>query len=275
MVQLFIGALRTAGYVQVYKINSTGSSGPHWVQVGSTMRGKAVDDYFGFLLAMSGNGTTITIDAIGNDGMTFGGRHVRIYEKQRSTDHWVQVGDDIDSNDVDDESRWSIAMSADGKTVVVGAPYHAFNDICDYNGLVRVYTICTTSGQWEQIGSDIVGNLDQTGFTVAIAANGKTIAIGAPINDENGFNSGQIRVYSITSTPGRWTQVGADLNGVAADYRYGYSLAMSDDGKTIASVAFNSRNVRVYTFNASSNRWGQIGSDIESLSFLDCNVSVW
>jgi hypothetical protein len=234
------GPIRTAGYAQVYTIHTNDSSNDRWVPVGPTIWGEAVDDFFGFSVAMSDNGTTIGIGAVGNDGSALGGGHVRAYGSQKIDGQWIQCGNDIDGADIDDRSGYSIAKSANGNTIVVGAPFHACNDVGDCNGRVRVYSTERVSGQcqWNQIGSDIVGTLDETGNSVAMSADGKTIAISAPENDENGDRSGRVRVYSIAFTPGRWTQVGNNLNGAAINQRFGQSLAMSKDGRTIAIHVF-------------------------------------
>ena len=43
---------------------------------------------------------------------------------------------------------------------------------------------------------------------------GDTVIIGAPYNDDNGDDSGQARVFTLTD--GVWVQVGADIDGETA-----------------------------------------------------------
>ena len=50
---------------------------------------------------------------------------------------WVQVGADIDGENADDYSGWSVAMNAVGDTVIIGAPYN------DGNGDIRVRLGCS------------------------------------------------------------------------------------------------------------------------------------
>lgn len=54
------------------------------------------------------------------------------------------------------------------------------------------------NGTWTQVGSDIDGEAtpDQSGKTVAISGNGAVPAVGAPLNDGNGQNSGHVRVFT-------------------------------------------------------------------------------
>ena len=85
----------------------------------------------------------------------------------------------------------------DGKTLAVGARYN------DGNGLnlghVRVYRMDDSSTSWTQVGEDINGEAeyDNSGLSVSLSADGTTVAIGALFNDDNGFASGHVRIFSI------------------------------------------------------------------------------
>ena len=85
----------------------------------------------------------------------------------------------------------------------------------DYAGHARVFTL--TDGAWVQVGADIDGEAagDESGWSVAMNAVGDTVIIGARYNDGNGNDSGHARVYELTG--GVWVQVGADIDGEAAD----------------------------------------------------------
>ncbi|GIR59656.1 MAG: hypothetical protein CM15mP65_22370 [Crocinitomicaceae bacterium] len=54
---------------------------------------------------------------------------------------------------------------------------------------------------------------------------------GANLNDGNGSNSGHARVFDWNGTA--WTQVGADIDGEAADDRFGYAVSIDDAGDRI------------------------------------------
>jgi LPXTG-motif cell wall-anchored protein len=63
-----------AGHVRVYTlINGT------WTQTGLDIDGEAADDYSGYSVAMSGDGSRIAIGAIYNDGTGNDAGHVRVY----------------------------------------------------------------------------------------------------------------------------------------------------------------------------------------------------
>ena len=121
---------------------------------------------------------------------------------------------------------------------------------------------------WLQIGSDIDGEAyyDRSGKSVSLSSDGSTVAIGAYLNDDNGSNSGHVRIYKDSS--GTWTQIGSDIGGEAAGDQSGYSVSLSSDGTIVAIGAINNDgngtdagHVRIY--EDSSGTWTQIGSDID------------
>ena len=52
------------------------------------------------------------------------------------------------------------------------------------------------SGSWAQLGNDINGEAadDRSGYSVSLSSDGKTVAIGAYLNDGNGSGAGHVRV---------------------------------------------------------------------------------
>ena len=120
---------------------------------------------------------------------------------------------------------------------------------------------------WQQLGADIRGEeVDQSGFSISLSADGHTVAIGAPFNSGNGSSSGHVRIYSWTGSS--WSQLGADIDGEAAGDNSGFSVSLSADGQTVAIGArWNDGNlamsghVRIYSWDGSS--WNQLGTDID------------
>ena len=84
------------------------------------------------------------------------------------------------------------------------------------------------------IGDDLDGEAtgDRSGRSVSLSSDGRTVAIGAYLNDGNGSNSGHVRVYEFDNSA--WDQLGADIEGEAADDWSGYSVSLSSDGRTVA-----------------------------------------
>jgi LPXTG-motif cell wall-anchored protein len=225
-----------AGRVRVYTLTNG-----VWIQTGANIDGEAAYNWSGFSVAMSVDGSRVAIGAYGADGDA---GQVRVYTLTNGA--WVQTGADIDGESAGDLSGWSVAMSADGSRVAIGA---RDNDGAGGNaGQVRVYTL--TNGAWVQTGADIDGESagDLSGYSVAMSADGSRVAIGAP---QNYGAAGRVRVYTLTN--GVWIQTGANINGEAVGDNSGGSVAMSDDGSRVAIGAiFNdgggsdAGQVRVY-----------------------------
>lgn len=186
-----------------------------------------------------------------------------------------QLGQDIDGEAPGDRSGFSVALSTDGRTLATGARFNDGNG--DASGHVRMYEFTGTT--WTQLGADIDGEAvnNEAGFSVAVSSDGRTVAIGAP----GELNEGQVRVYEFSD--GTWTQLGTDIDGEAAGDFSGFSVALSSDGSTVAigavdndgdgPVGSNRGHVRVYQYNGSS--WAQLGSDIDGeVDFARSGTSV-
>jgi hypothetical protein len=246
-----------AGHVRVYK-----NMGGSWSQQGNDINGEAAYDASSFSVSLSSDGNTVAIGAYGNDGNgTFSG-HVRVYKNMGGS--WSQIGNDINGETADDYSGYSVSLNSDGNTVAIGAYGNDGNGA--FSGHVRVYK--NMGGSWSQIGNDINGEAvgDQSGYSVSLNSDGKTLAIGAYGNDGNGTDAGHVRVYQ--NVAGSWSQIGQDIDGEAANDYSGWKVSLSSDGNTLAIGAqnndgngSNAGHVRVYKNTGGS--WSQIGDDID------------
>ena len=250
----------SAGHVRVYQ-NTSGT----WTQIGQDIDGEAANDSSGFSVSLSADGTIVAIGAIFNDGVNGGSSgHVRIYA-YNGIDTWIQQGQDIDGEAASDRSGQSVALSADGAIVAIGANFNAGVN-GTFSGHVRIYQ--NNSGTWTQIGQDIDGEAasDVSGESVALSADGSIVAIGAIGNDDNGTSAGHVRVYQNNS--GTWTQVGQDIDGETTMDLSGAAVSLSADGTIVAIGATsndgngsNAGHVRIYQNN--SGTWTQVGDDID------------
>jgi hypothetical protein len=247
----------TSGRVSVYQFN-----GSAWTQVGTDINGEAAGDQSGSSVSLSADGSTVAIGAFDNDGTGISAGHVRIYEFNGSA--WTQLGSDIDGEGAGDQSGWSVSLSADGRTVAIGA--NGNNGAGTTAGHVRVYEF--NGSAWTQLGSDIDGEAagDESGWSVALSADGSTVAIGSRGNIGTNGNAGHVRVYQFSG--GVWTQIGSDIDGEAPNDESGYSVSLSADGSIIAIGAIgndesgdDAGHVRVYEFTGGA--WTQVGSDID------------
>jgi hypothetical protein len=279
-----IGAIKNygngnnSGHVRVYAWNSSSSS---WVQRGADIDGEAANNFSGYSVSLSADGSIVAIGAVGNYGGDTNAGHVRVYAYNGTS--WVQRGGDIDGEAAYDESGWSVSLSADGSVVAIGANGNDGNG--NSSGHVRVYQYDTTKTTaqtndslsnfgpvgWNRLGNDIDGEAAsaQSGYSVSLSANGYVVAIGAVYNDgNNGASSGHVRVYAWTGTS--WVQRGADIDGEVSSDFSGCSVSLSaDDGSIVAIGAINndsngtnSGHVRVYAYNETSSSWVQRGAEI-------------
>ena len=116
----------------------------------------------------------------------------------------------------------------------------------------------TLWGVYTLRGADIDGEAasDYSGQSVSLSSDGTTVAIGAYGNDENGTNSGHVRIYAWNSTTSAWDQQGTDIDGEAVDDNSGQSVSLSSDGTTVAIGANKndangsySGHVRIYSWH--------------------------
>ena len=130
-----------------------------------------------------------------------------------------------------------------------------------------------------QLGFDIDGEAadDRSGGSVSMNAAGDRLAIGAYFNDGNGPNAGHVRIYDWNGTA--WIQLGADIDGEAANDVSGCSVSMNAAGDRVAIGAQNNGgytgHVRIYDWNGTA--WIQLGADIDGEAASDlsgCSVSM-
>ena len=251
-----------SGHVRVYRYNSTANS---YAQIGMDINGEAAGDWFGYSVSISADGNTFVVGAPFNDGNGDDSGHVRVYKYNSTISSYAQIGMDIDGEAAVDWFGYSVSISADGATLVVGAPFNDGNG--DGSGHVRVYKYNSTISSYAQIGMDINGEAagDWFGYSVSISADGATFVVGAPLNDGNGINAGHVRVYKYNSTINSYAQFGLDIDGEAAANWFGYSVSISSDGNTfVVGAPYNdgSGHVRVYGYNSTAIRYTLIGLDI-------------
>eukprot|EP00979_Chaetoceros_neogracilis_P005258 scaffold941_cov321-Chaetoceros_neogracile.AAC.2 len=192
---------------------------------------------------------------------------------QPSETSWDQKGNDIDGEAYADRSGDSVSLSNDGTVVAIGARGNT-NENGSYSGHVRIYTWDSTS--WVQRGNDINGeaSYDNSGDSVSLSNDGTVVAIGAPYNDDNGSESGHVRIYAWDSPTKSWDQRGNDIDGEASYDFSGHSVSLNNDGTVVAIGAlYNDENgssaghVRIYTWDSTS--WVQRGNDLDGEAASD------
>lgn len=155
----------------------------------------------------------------------------------------------------------TVALSADGNTLAVSAPWESSkatgingdqaDDSAPQAGAVYVFT--RAGNAWSQQAylkasntgrvpvGDEVGDGDEFGFAISLSADGNTLAVGAV--SEDGMDDAQAQsgaVYVFTRTGSAWAQQAfiKGSNTEAGDL-FGYGVALSDDGNTMAVAGFD------------------------------------
>jgi hypothetical protein len=226
-------------------------------------------DHFGFSVAFSADGNTLAVGARLEDSSARGinGNQTEnldpsagaVYVFTRSAGVWSQQAYVKASNTgVGDEFGTAVALSADGNTLVVGAPLEDTNargiggdqgnDLQTDAGSVYVFT--RSGGTWTQQAYVKASNTeagDGFGISVTLSADGNTLAVGANFedsaatgindligqDDNSALNAGA--VYVFTRSGIAWSQqayVKASNTGVGD--QFGISAALTGDGNTLA-----------------------------------------
>ena len=174
----------------------------------------------------------------------------------------VQLGTDIDGAAAGDRLGYSVAMSADGNRMAIGAPQGTGSNNAGY---VRIYQF--DNGSWTQVGMDIVGvgTYAQAGWSVSLSADGSRVAIGVILG--SGFE-GHVQIYEEDNSV--WTQVGADIYGNSGTNQFGWAVSLSANGDQVAisnkywsfTSGTDPEDEYVKVFQENGGTWSQIGIDI-------------
>ena len=192
----------------------------------------------------------------------------------------------------------TLALSRDGNTIAVAAPDedsaatgingNQKDDSSSDSGAVYVFTRSGNGKPWAQqayIKASNTDAYDSFGFSVALSADGNTLAVTATredgaargINGNGADNSAEDSgaAYVFSRTGGKWAQQAyVKASNADAGDQFGWSVSLSDDGNTMAvgasTESSNARGVNgnqadnsaanagaVYVFTRSARTWSQ------------------
>lgn len=156
------------GYVRTFQYDN-GRYIPLAQQFFGAIPSDTASSGFGAALALSSDGRILAAGGRGNNlnEDIYNAGHVRVFNFT-SSNGWERLGQDLTGETVFAEFGTSVALSADGLLLAVGAP-GGVNAAGNETGFVRLYRYDSESDQWLQSGSDIHGTLDQDKMRAAVA----------------------------------------------------------------------------------------------------------
>ena len=219
--------------------------------------------YQGVSVALSADGNTAIVGGYGDDA-NVGAAWVFT----RSNGSWTQQGNKLIGSDAVNAASqgYSVAISADGNTVLIGGPGDNPGTINDAAGAAWVFT--RSGGVWTQQGSKLVGSgavlagaggSGGQGYSVALSADGNTAVVGAPTD-----NAAAGAAWVFTRNSGVWTQLGSKLVGTGAvgKAEQGSSVAISGDGNTIIVGGPYDNAGAAWVFTQTAGVWTQQGNKL-------------
>ena len=221
-----------SGHVQIFVYNEQTNT---WDQLGHEIDGESSGDFSGGSVSLSDDGNIVAIGARSNDGNGTAAGHTRIFQYNLNENTWDQLGSDIDGAALGDNSGISVSLSNDGSKIAIGSTLND-NENGNAAGHVRVFEYRSNNNEWQQLGSNINGEaaFDRFGGKVSLSGDGKVVAASARLSDENGTDTGHVRIFEYNPDIDYWEQIDVDIDGDNAYDNFGISISLSDDGKSIA-----------------------------------------
>jgi hypothetical protein len=236
----------------------------------------AADARFGGAVAVSADGSTLAVGASGESSSATGidgdqtdrsaAEAGAVYVFTRVGGTWSQAAYIKASNTYwGDTFGTSVALSADGSTLVVGAPQERScaigidGDQADRTapGAGAAYVFSRADGRWSQqayVKASNTQTYDDFGRSVALSADGDTLAVGAAAedsgaagidgdqDDESVFDAGAVYVFSRAG--GKWSQeTYVKASNPGQSYDFGTVVALSADGATLAVGAIGEQSL--------------------------------
>jgi hypothetical protein len=193
---------------------------------------RAYNDQFGNSVAISADGKTALIGAIGKDSENIEDHGAAYIYIHRSAG-WIEQNKLVPSDKAaQDGFGVDVALSADGNTALVGSFLDDINGAKDSGAayiFVRSGTIWT---QQAKLTAMDLAPEDYFGLTVSLSADGNTALIGAKQKDtKQTVNSGAAYIFGRSNTI--WTQEAKLVaDDGAAEDAFGIAVALSSDGAT-------------------------------------------
>jgi hypothetical protein len=189
--------------------------------------------------ALSSNGRVAIVGAPAHaNGTKLGAGAAYVFAEHGG--QWAQVATLVpDGVAAYDAFGWTVALSGDGHSAFVGAPYH---DTVTKEDRGAAYFFHDSGGKWLQTGmvrpSEILGYYG-FGTSVAFARDGNTVIVGVP-GQKVGGTQGDGAAYIFGLVAGHWKYVNRIAPSVGEkNGSFGAFVALSADGSIAAVTRFS------------------------------------
>ena len=281
------------GRVRVYRLD-----GNVWYKIGGDIVGADAGDRTGTSVSMKYSASQgKTMLAVGTPYSDDSRGHVQVYAFAATG--WSKVGPSLDGEESGDYSGISVSLSSNGETLAVGAykndceypppslptprfpppspsppptppplypPAPPYDDrVSTLCGHVRVYTYSDDNQIWAQRGEDINGdfrNPIQSGWSVSLSGDGEVVAVG--VRGPEVWQTADEPEYVTVNywDDNKWIQRGTHIYGNSPVEYFGWVIALSKYGTTMAIGAplADPPHVRVLRWNGKN--WNPLGGNI-------------
>lgn len=206
------------GGARIYAWNGAAE---RYEQRGATIKGTEFMDYDGWDVKLASNGQIVAMSSPFIDPMKGGVKQymaggVSVFKWSGKA--WAQLGKEI-NGDKGDEAGSSIALSADGTILAVGAVMADKTAALENSGRVKVFKYTQSKNdegeatwEWVQRGQDIWGDNknERSGF-VSMSADGNRLAVGAFYAGAGNSHAGDVKLYAWDGS--KWVQEGKTIVG--------------------------------------------------------------
>ena len=209
----------------------------------------------GWSVALSADGNTAIMGGLVDNKLTGAA-----WVFTRNDGVWAQQGSKLVGTGAVGQAGqgFSVALSADGNTAIVGGPY-------DNSHIGAAWVFNRNGGIWAQQGSKLVGSgavgSAVQGVSVALSADGNTAIVGGT---QDNVNSGAAWVF--TRSGSVWSQQGSKLVGTGAVgiATQGSAVALSADGNTaiVGGASDDSHTGAAWAYRRAGLEWSQDGSKL-------------
>ena len=278
VLSVALAVAAATGHISAQAPASPPSGASGWKQAGYIKASNPSEaDEFGYAVALSGDGNTLAVGAQMEGSMAAGinGNQAdnsapgagAVYVFTRSGSGWSQQAYIKASNPgANDQFGGALTLSADGNTLAVAAQFEdsaatGIDGNQSDNSMAEagaVYVFTRTAGKWSQQAYVKASNTgeqddgDTFGYAITLSDDGNTLAVGAPSEDSvpsgatgrqaDNAAQGAGAVYVFTRSGATWSQQAYIKSGNPVRPEgdlFGYSVALSADGNTLAAGAFD------------------------------------